>query len=38
VEGIVTHVAPVAHALDAFATAADASRSSKVVLSFGGNN
>ncbi|MDR6692437.1 L-idonate 5-dehydrogenase [Microbacterium sp. 1154] len=36
VDGIVTHVAPVADALDAFATAADASRSSKVVLSFGG--
>ncbi|MCJ1706974.1 L-idonate 5-dehydrogenase [Microbacterium sp. VKM Ac-2923] len=34
VEGIITHVIPVADALSAFATAADSSVSSKVALSF----
>ena len=33
-DGIVTHVVPVAEALDGFATAADASVSSKVLLAF----
>lgn len=35
VDGIITHVVPVADALSAFATAADSSASSKVALSFG---
>ncbi len=35
VEGIVTHTMPVAESLDAFAIAADASLSSKVLLAFG---
>ncbi|MCI9887415.1 L-idonate 5-dehydrogenase [Micrococcales bacterium 31B] len=35
VDGIVTHTLPVAQSLDAFATALDASASSKVVLAFG---
>lgn len=35
VDGIITHVVPVADALSAFTTAADSSASSKVALSFG---
>jgi len=34
VQGIVTHIVPAHRAVEAFGTAADASRSSKVLLSF----